>query len=96
MRGLQDGQTGMWAFVSIEERIPSDHPLRGLSRWPIKSLRSCRGCLTDVSKWDDRRWRREDTEVAVVDRTVLGEERAAIQRAVGLQFVVSLVFGHGA
>ena len=27
MRGLQDKQTNMWAFVSIEDRIPSDHPL---------------------------------------------------------------------
>jgi len=28
MRGLQDKQTSMWAVISIEERIPSDHPLR--------------------------------------------------------------------
>jgi transposase len=32
MRGLQDKQTKMWAFVSIEERIPSDHPLRRIKK----------------------------------------------------------------
>jgi transposase len=28
MRGLQDKQTNLWAVISIEDRIPSDHPLR--------------------------------------------------------------------
>jgi transposase len=28
MRGLQDKQTSMWAIISIEDRIPSSHPLR--------------------------------------------------------------------
>jgi transposase len=28
MRGIQDKQISMWAVVSIEERIPSNHPLR--------------------------------------------------------------------
>ena len=28
MRGLQDGQTSMLAIISIEQRIPSEHPLR--------------------------------------------------------------------
>ncbi len=32
MRGLQDKQTNMWAFVSIEEHIPSDHPLRRIKK----------------------------------------------------------------
>ena len=30
MRGFQDKQTSMWAFISIEQRIPNDHPLRGI------------------------------------------------------------------
>jgi transposase len=32
MRGLQDKQTSMWAFVSIEERIPGEHPLRRIKK----------------------------------------------------------------
>jgi transposase len=32
MRGLQDKQTSMWAFVSIEERIPIEHPLRRIKK----------------------------------------------------------------
>ena len=32
MRGVQDKQTGMWTFVSIEDRIPSEHPLRRIKK----------------------------------------------------------------
>ena len=32
MRGLQDKQTSMWAFVSIEERIAIEHPLRRIKK----------------------------------------------------------------
>ena len=32
MRGFQDKQTGMWTFVSIEDRIASDHPLRRIKK----------------------------------------------------------------
>ena len=32
MRGLQGKQTSMWAFVSIEERIPIEHPLRRIRK----------------------------------------------------------------
>ena len=30
MRGIQDKQTSMWAVITIEDRIPSSHPLRGV------------------------------------------------------------------
>ena len=43
MRGLQDKQTSLWAVISIEERIPSSHPLRG-----IKTLADQR--LVDLSR----------------------------------------------
>jgi transposase len=32
MRGVTDKQTSMWAFVSIEERIPIEHPLRRIKK----------------------------------------------------------------
>src|SRR5512147_3079269 len=32
MRGLQDKQTRLWAVVSIEDRIPSTHPLRRIKK----------------------------------------------------------------
>lgn len=32
MRGMQDKQTSMWACLSIEERIPGDHPLRKIKK----------------------------------------------------------------
>jgi len=43
MRGFQDGQTGMWAFVSIEERIPSDHPLRRIKQMADQELKKLSG-----------------------------------------------------
>src|SRR5574341_490151 len=43
MRGLQDGQTGMWAFVSIEERIPNDHPLRRIKGMADQELKKLSG-----------------------------------------------------
>src|SRR3970282_1284108 len=43
MRGFQDGQTGMWAFVSIEERIPSDHPLRRIKQMADQELKKLGG-----------------------------------------------------
>src|SRR3970282_2312640 len=43
MRGFQDGQTGMWAFVSIEERIPSDHPLRRIKQMAEQELNKLSG-----------------------------------------------------
>src|SRR6476620_5417027 len=30
MRGIQDKQTSLWAVITIEDRIPSSHPLRGV------------------------------------------------------------------
>jgi transposase len=32
MRGIADKQRSMWAFVSIEERIAIEHPLRGIKK----------------------------------------------------------------
>jgi transposase len=43
MRGVQDRQTSMLAFVSIEERIPSDHPLRGIKRMADQELKKLSG-----------------------------------------------------
>ena len=33
MRGIQDKQTSMWAVITIEDRIPSSHPLRRLGQY---------------------------------------------------------------
>ena len=32
MRGLQDKQTNLWVCISIEERIPNEHPLRRIKK----------------------------------------------------------------
>jgi transposase len=38
MRGLQDKQTSLWAFVSIEERIPIEHRLRRIKKLADQQL----------------------------------------------------------
>lgn len=38
MRGFQDKQTGMWAYVSVEQRIPTDHPLRAIKKMADQEL----------------------------------------------------------
>src|SRR5947208_2391278 len=38
MRGLQDKQTSLLAIISIEERIPSDHPLRRIKTMADREL----------------------------------------------------------
>ena len=32
MRGEKSGQSGAFSYVSLEERVPSDHPLRSIRR----------------------------------------------------------------
>src|SRR5512132_539807 len=43
MRGVQDRQTSMLAYVCIEERIPSDHPLRGIKGMADQELKKLSG-----------------------------------------------------
>lgn len=38
MRGSQDKQKRLWAVISIEDRIPSDHPLRRVEELPDQRL----------------------------------------------------------
>jgi len=43
MRGLQDKQTSMWACISIEERIPKEHPLRAIKKLADRQLGNLSG-----------------------------------------------------
>ena len=36
MRGRQEPQVTMLAFVDLEERVPADHPLRTIKAWPMR------------------------------------------------------------
>ncbi len=38
MRGRQDPQVSMLAFVDLESRVPVDHPLRAIKRWADEAL----------------------------------------------------------
>jgi|SRR5688572_23466301 len=97
MRGTQDRQQSMLGLTSIEARIPDDHPLRRIKKMADQEL-------VRLSRVFDRMYSNlgaslggagDDLEIAVVDRALLGQERAAVLRAIGLQSFVSLVFGYG-
>jgi transposase len=48
MRGLQDGQTSMLAVISIEQRIPSDHPLRRIKGMADQELKKLSGVFNQM------------------------------------------------
>ena len=48
MRGFQDKQTGMWTFVSIEDRIPRDHPLRRIKKLADQRLVELSGVFNQM------------------------------------------------
>ena len=97
MRGTQDRQQSMLGLISIETRIPSDHQLRRIKKMADQELVG----LSQVFGPDVFQsgasfgGAGEDLEIAVVDRALLGQERAAVLRAIGLQSFVSVVFGYG-
>ena len=48
MRGLQDGQTSMLAVISIEQRIPSEHPLRRIKGMADQELKKLSGVFNQM------------------------------------------------
>ena len=40
MRGDERVQDGMYSYVTLEQRVPQDHPLRGIRRLSDEVLRS--------------------------------------------------------
>ena len=36
MRGDERVQDGMFSYVSLEQRVPQDHPLRAVRKWPAR------------------------------------------------------------
>lgn len=46
MRGMDDDQQAMFSYVSLESRVPEDHPLRSIRRMVDKVLASLSGELT--------------------------------------------------
>src|SRR5207244_9572186 len=96
MRGEQDPQVSMLAFIDMETRVPLDHPLRTIRRLADEAL----AALSPNVRGDVRRVRasvhptRAAVEGVVADQFVLGPQRAGLLRAVGLRPAVSLVSGH--
>jgi hypothetical protein len=43
MRGVPERQTSILAFISIEDRIPSGHPLRRVKRMADRELKKLSG-----------------------------------------------------
>jgi hypothetical protein len=49
MRGEQDPQVTMLAFIDLETRIPQDHPLRTIRRFLLRGF--CRGGQVLCGLW---------------------------------------------
>ena len=46
MRGVEDPQDGLFSFLSLEERVPADHPLRGIRTMVDRALSELHATLT--------------------------------------------------
>jgi transposase len=46
MRGIEDAQDGLFSFVSLEERVPADHPLRAIRAMVDRALSELHETLT--------------------------------------------------
>ena len=56
MRGRQEPQVTMLAFVDLEERVPADHPLRAIKALADEALAGCRPSSTGCTPtWGGRR-----------------------------------------
>jgi len=99
MRGDDLEQMSVFSYVSAEQRIAADHPLRGIRRMVDEALRA----MSLPLRCRVRAWRTavdcagEAGARAVVAGAVLGAERAAVDGADRLQPVVPLVrrLGYG-
>lgn len=45
MRGTDIQQLGVFSYISVEERVPSDHPLRGIRAIVDRALKDLDGVL---------------------------------------------------
>src|SRR5215216_232413 len=98
MRGDQEQQAGMYSYISPEQRVPADHPLR-----PLRKM------TDEIFKQLSPRFDKLYASRAAVDRAgavaasvvaasaLLGAQRADVDGAVAIQHVVPLVRGpeHG-
>jgi hypothetical protein len=55
MRGYSDEQLGMFSYVSVEDRIPADHPLRAIRKLVDKALVQISSHLASWSGWSGHR-----------------------------------------
>ena len=93
MRGDERVQDGMFSYVTLEQRVPREHPLREIRKLTDEVLRSLSaefdGLYSDLGR------RSIAPEYVLAAGVLLGAVGAATGRADRLQPAVSLVRGHG-
>ena len=86
MRGRQEPQVTMLAFVDLEERVPVDHPLRAITALADEALERLSPefdrMYADVGRPSIPPERL--LKASLLSRVVLGQERASLLRGVGL------------
>jgi hypothetical protein len=74
MRGDDQQQAAMWSYISPEQRVPADHPLR-LLRTMVDEAMACRRSSPNCTRrWAGHRLRRRRCS-AVWDATVFTKNR---------------------
>ena len=93
MRGIDDRRDGMFSYVSLDARVPENHPLR-----PIRTLFD--EALAKLTAKFDTMYAEVGRPSIAPERllravaaagAVFGAQRAAVVRATGLQPAVSVV-----
>ena len=96
MRGVDEQFGLMFSYVSLQDRVPVDHPLRAIRQITDRALSGSRpssGCCISTS--GGRRCRRRSCCGDAAARALHDPQRAAADGAIGLQSAVPLVRGLG-
>src|SRR5260370_13200294 len=95
MRGADHQQSGMFSYISAEERVPKDHPLRAIRAMIDVALRNMgRSLRRCTPKWGGHDCPGEAAAGAVAAGALYGAQRADADGAIELQSAVSLVCGN--
>src|SRR4051794_3889132 len=98
MRGDDQQQSSLYSYLSPEQRVPADHPLRVIRRLVDTVLKAFSALRRDVRRGRTPLHRpRAVAACPAVAMPLFGAQRAAADGAAGLQPVVPLVRGleHG-
>jgi hypothetical protein len=93
MRGDDEQQLDVFSYVSPEQRIPADHPLRPVRAMADEAMRDLKPCFSELYSQYGEAFdcSRKIAPCFAVASSVLGAQRTHADGATELQSVVPLV-----